>query len=69
MYRPLIESAASSNDNAYAYRRNSGELHSREAKIGTNIPQCFATRSKLRLSCKRRDLAQTLPIFLKKNFI
>ena len=35
-------SSASSNDNdnenAYDYRGNSGELHSRQAKIGVNLP-------------------------------
>ena len=34
----LIASAGSPNDNAYAYRGNSGELHSRQAKIGVNLP-------------------------------
>ena len=34
----IIASAASSNDNAYAYRENTGELHSRQAKIGVNLP-------------------------------
>ena len=37
IYRPIIENAASSNDNAFAYRGNSGELHSREAN-GANLP-------------------------------
>ena len=33
----LIASAARSNDNAYAYRGNSGELHSRQAKMVVNL--------------------------------
>ena len=48
----MIASAASSNDNTYAYRGNSGELHNRQAIIGVNLPKCFAARSKLRLSYK-----------------
>ena len=34
----FIASAASSNDNAYAYRGNSGELHCHQAKISVNLP-------------------------------
>ena len=34
----MIASAASSNDNSYAYRGNPGELHSRQAKISVNLP-------------------------------
>ena len=34
----VIASAASCNDNAYAHWGNLGELHSRQAKIGANLP-------------------------------
>ena len=40
-----IASAASSNDNPYAYREKSDELHSCQAKIAVNLPKCYAARS------------------------
>ena len=45
----LIASEARSNQSTYADRGISGEL---QAKIGMNLPKCFATQSKLRLSYK-----------------
>ena len=45
----VIASEARSNHSTHADRGISGEL---QAKIGVNLPKCFATQSKLRLSYK-----------------
>ena len=45
----VLTSKARSNHSTYADRGISGEL---QAKIGVNLPKCFATQSKLRLPYK-----------------
>ena len=60
-------STASSNVNAYAYKGNSGELHSRQAKSGVNLPLCFAAQSKLRLSYKMKIKTKWMKTRRKQN--
>ena len=48
----LITSTARSNYRTYVHTGNSGKLYSRQAKINVNLQECFAARSKVRLSYK-----------------